>query len=408
MRDFQAIATVEALRSGVTSRHLAAIFSYGREALLERVERDLEEVSREGRPRALLLRGHFGEGKTHFLNLILNRAREKNFAVSFVVLSKETPFNRLDRVYPKVVAGTYLPGTEDPGIEVLLRDLRPGHPLTEDLLAAVREELHPKLFYVLKNYLATGDTYYQHLLYSDLAGEWIPLAQLKSLHRLNFGRPLKIPPFRPQADAWDYFRFLAQLIKKRGFAGWVILFDEFELVGTLGIAARSESYFNLARFLFPQEGKELPHTFAVFSIAQQLWDFRLLPQERHRPDKEEVTARFRTKGEPEKAERARQAIDALLRDVVDLNPLSSSEVQRMLSKVAEFHAQAYGWRPEVNLEELLQKLLNNPKAQRLRTKIRYTVEYLDLKYLYREEPEVEAGELEEGALKEAAVAGEEA
>ncbi|ACX52857.1 hypothetical protein Adeg_1768 [Ammonifex degensii KC4] len=406
MRDYQAVATIEALRSGVTSRHLAAIFSYGREALLERVEHDLEEVAREGHPRALLLRGNFGEGKTHFLNLIFNRAREKNFVVSFVALNKETPFNRLDRVYPKVVAGTYLPGVEEPGFEALLRDLCSGHPLTEDLLATVREELHPKLFHVLENYLATGDTYHQHLLYSDLAGEWLPPAQLKSLHRLNFGRALKIPPFRPQADAWDYFRFLAQLIKKRGFAGWVLLFDEFELMGVLGIAARSEAYVNLARFLFPQEKEELPYTYTVFGIADQLWTLRLLPPGQRRPDKEEVTARFRVKGEPEKAERARQAIDTLLRDAVDLNPLSSSEIQMMLSKVVELHARAYGWQPEVDPAELLQKLLSNLKAQRLRTKIRYAVEYLDLKYLYREELEVEAREFEEGALEEGAATEE--
>lgn len=404
MRDYEAVATVEALRSGIASRHLAAIFSYGREALLEQVERDLEEVAKEGRSRTLLLRGYFGEGKTHFLNLIFNRAQELNFAVSFVVLSKETPFNRLDRVYPKVVAGTYLPRAADPGIEGLLRDLRPSDPVAEDLLATTRQEFHPKLFYVLANYLESGDTYQQHLLYSDLAGEWMPLAQLKSLHRFNFGRPLKIASFKPQTDVWDYFRFLAQLIKRRGFAGWVILFDEFELVGTLGIGARSESYVNLARFLFPRGTEELPYTYVVFGVANQFWSHRLVPEQRRRSDVEEVLARFRGKGEHEKAERARQAINALLQNSVNLEPLSSFEIQRMLSKVVELHARAYGWRPEVNLEELLYAT----KHARLRTKIRYAVEYLDLKCLYGEEPVVRAGELEEMSMEEVAAATEEA
>ncbi|MEW6574350.1 MAG: hypothetical protein AB1374_12055 [Bacillota bacterium] len=43
---------------------------------------------------------------------------------------------------------------------------------------------------------------------------------------------------------------------------------------------------------------------------------------------------------------------------------------------------------------------------RLRTKIRYALEYLDLKYLYREEPVVATKELEEVSLAEVA-AGEE-
>ncbi|MEW5763223.1 MAG: BREX system ATP-binding domain-containing protein [Bacillota bacterium] len=402
MQEYEAVATVEALRSGVASRHLAAIFSYGREALLEQVERDLEGVAGDGRPRVLLLRGNFGEGKTHFLNLIFNRAQELNFAVSFVVLSKETPFNRLDRVYPKVVAGTYLPHLAEPGVEGLVRDLRPDDPTTEELLVFAGKELHPKIYYVLRNYLESGDTYQQHLLYSDLAGEWMPVGRLKSLHKLNFGRPARIGRFKPQTDAWDYFRLLAQLIKMRGLAGWVILFDEFELVGTLGVAARAEAYVNLARFLFPQGAAGLHLTYAVFGIASRLWSERLVPERRRRPDAEEVQARLRAKGEHGKAEQARRAINALLQNAVSLEPLPNSEVQRMLAAVVDLHARAYGWQPDVDVEELFAAT----RLARLRTKIRYAVEYLDLKYLYGEEPVVRTGMLEEMPLEEVAAAEE--
>lgn len=402
MREFEAVATVEALRSGITSRHLAAIFSYGREALLEGVERDLERVAEDGRPRALLLRGYFGEGKTHFLNVIFNRAQERNFVVSFIVLSKETPFSRLDRVYPKVVAGTWVPQAAEPGVESLVRDLRPHDPATGELLEFAEWELHPKVHCVLRNYLESSDAYHRHLLYSDLAGEWMPLSQLKSLHRLNFGRPGRIGRFRPQADAWDYFRLLARLIRARGFAGWVILFDEFELVGTLGVAARAEAYCNLARFLFPEGGVELDATYAVFGVASQLWSYRLVPQQRRRPDTDEIPTRLRAKGEPAKAERARPAMNALLQDAASLEALPAGEVRRMLGAVVDLHARAYGWQPDVDVDRLFEAT----KHARLRTKIRYAVEYLDLKYLYREEPVVQTGVLEEVTLDEAAV-GEE-
>ncbi|MDH7578362.1 MAG: DUF2791 family P-loop domain-containing protein [Bacillota bacterium] len=400
MRNHEAVATVEALRSGVTSRHLAAIFSYGREALLEQVERDLEVTTRDGRSRVLLLRGYYGEGKTHFLNIVFNRAQQLDFALSFVVLSKETPFSRLDRVYPKVVAATYLPKVAEPGVEALIRDLRPGSPETGELLSFTEQELHSKIYYVLRNYLESGDSYQQHLLYSDLAGEWLPLGQLKSMHRLNFGSPAKINRFRPQRDAWDYFRLLARLIKWRGLSGWIILFDEFELMGTLSLSGRAEAYCNLARFLFPDDSSQMESTYAIFGIASQFWPAVLVPQGRRRPDTEEVPARLKAKGELGKAEQARRAMNALLQDtVMTLEPLPGSEVRRMLGAVVDLHARAYGWQPEVDIEQLVEAT----RHDRLRTKIRYAVEYLDLKYLYGEDPFIRPGVLEDLSFEEVAI-----
>jgi hypothetical protein len=225
----------------------------------------------------------------------------------------------------------------------------------------------------------------------------MPLGQLKSVHRLNFGRPAKVARFRPQSDVWDYFRFLARLIKLRGLAGWVILFDEFELVGTLGIAQRSEAYCNLGRFLFPEGRQALDCTYAVFGIASQFWPAVLVTRQPDRSDTVKVPARLRAKGDPVRAELARRVINALFQDaVVTLEPLPTQEVRRMLEAVVKLHAQGYAWEPKVQVDQLLEAT----RHDRLRTKIRYAVEYLDLMYLYGEEPLVEAGYLEEMPLAE--------
>lgn len=400
LRDFEAVRIIEALRSGVSSRRLSAIFSYGREALLEAVQRDLDGVAAGKSSRAVILRGDYGEGKTHFLNTVFNLAQKQNFAVSFVILSKETPFNRLDRVYPKLACETYLPGEAEPGLEALLRDIHPDGTVARELLDFAGNELHPKIACVLENYFQARESYHVHLLYRDLTGDWLPLAQLKSLHRINFGRAVRVEKFIPRVHVWDYFRFLAHLVRARGLAGWVILFDEFELVGTLGIAARGEAYCNLSRFLFPDGARELEATYVVFSAFSGFWSVRLLAE--RRPDIDEVPARLLSRGEPRKAELARRALNALLQDTVTLESLPSAEVRRMLAAVRDLHARAYGWEPEVNLDEIL----NATRHARLRTKIRYALEYLDLKYLYREEPVVATKELEEVSLAEVA-AGEE-
>jgi hypothetical protein len=396
LREFESVRIIETLRSGVSSRRLSEIFSYGREALLETVQRDLENAVAAKGTRAVVLRGDYGEGKTHFLNTVFNLAHKLNFAVSFVILSKETPFNRLDRVYPKVTCETYLPGQLEPGLETLLRDIHPDSQTAGELLDFARTELHTKIACVLENYFQAPESYHVHLLYRDLMGDWLPLPQLKSLHRFNFGRPVKIKNFSPRLHAWDYFRLLAHLIKARGFAGWVILFDEFELVGTLGIAARGEAYYNLSRFLFPGGTGDLEATYVIFSTFSGFWSVRLLAE--RRPDIEEIPSRFLLKGEPQKAELARRALNSLLRDTTTLEALPSAEVRRMLAAVRDLHARAYGWQPEVDLDEILQATKHN----RLRTRIRYALEYLDLKYIYREKPELRTGTLEEMSLDEVA------
>lgn len=394
MEKFEAVRLIEALRSGISSRHLSAIFSYGREGLLEKVQRDLDATARDESSRVLILKGDFGEGKTHFLNVIFKRAQERNFAVSFVVLSKETPFSRLDRVYPKVVAGTYLPGEVEPGIEALLRDVRPGSAISKEVLDFAQHKLHSKLFYILENYFESGETQDLHDLAGDLAGHWLPVDQLKAVHKRNFGRSAKIERFRPKTDGWDYFRLLSTLIRKRGYAGWVILFDEFELVGTLGIAARADAYTNLGRFLFPEEQDSLVSTYAVFSIASRFWTDFLLRE--RRPEIEEMPRRMAEKGELRMAEFVRRVISTLLQDAVALDTLPAGEVRRMLEAVRDLHARAYGWEPDVDIDAIF----DATRQARLRTKIRYALEYLDLKYLYGEEPWLVAGTPEEFALEE--------
>jgi len=195
-------------------------------------------------------------------------------------------------------------------------------------------------------------------------------------------------------------RFLSHLIRLRGLAGWVILFDEFELVGTLGIAARGEAYCNLHRFLFPESDKKLEATYIIFSIASEFWPMRLVAD--RRPDIDEVPARLLGKGEEQKAESVRRTLKALLHHTIELPRLSEADIRQMLEALRDRHARAYGWQPEVGLDEIL----NATRHTRLRTKIRYALEYLDLKYLYREEPVVETKELEDISFVEVA-AGEE-
>ena len=106
---------IEALRSGIPSRAIGRHFSEARADLLDEIVQRLDRVSEQGKSDGAIITGKYGEGKTHLVNTIYTLAHARNMVVSTVSLSKETPFDKLHFVYPKLVAETYLPGREQPG-----------------------------------------------------------------------------------------------------------------------------------------------------------------------------------------------------------------------------------------------------------------------------------------------------
>lgn len=375
MNKFEAKLIMEALRSGIASRRLSRIFAYGREGLLERIDRDLTRVATDGDSSSgLVIKGDYGEGKTHLLNVIFNRATAANFAVSFVALSKETPFNRVDKLYRRVVDGTHLPGAAESGFESVLRTLKPDSPEVRTLLNYAEADLHPKLCYVLQNYFEAADFYQRYLLYSDLAGNFLPAAKLKAFHRLNFNAPAKFERFGREAH-FDYFRLLSFLFKQRGYAGWVILFDEFELVGKLGTVGRAGAYLNAGRFLF-SAAQSLTATHTVFSVASSFWPMVLLKE--RRADVDEIPDKLRAKGQMEEAVVVRRVLNHLLQEPVTLEALPTAEVRRLLQEIKHIHGAAYQWpAARVDLDAVVRRV---PHGGPLRYTIRAVVEHLDFEW----------------------------
>jgi len=389
MERFEARQVIECLRSGVSSRYLSGIFSYGREVALERVGRELNRVQSEGGAQALVVKGNFGNGKTHFLNIIARKAEEMNFAVSFIPLSKETPFDKLDRLYRRAAAGLFLPGYPQPGFAPLLESLKPGSGQAEEMLDFAGRNLHPKLEAVLRNYLeGSGEAYNQYILAGDLAGDFVPNAQLKSIHRLNFGRALSLPSFKVKENAFDYFRFLSRLIRAGGYAGWVILFDEFEQLMYLGIAARTNAYLNAARFMSPSFG--LTATYTVFSASSNLWSELIWKQKNS--DYDNVPQRLTAKERQHEIPTVREVFASFLKDNLFLDTLSAFDIRRMLQAVRDHHALAYSRPAPADIDQATAGL---PGDRPLRTVIRAVVEYLDLQYLYGGNPEITVGAPEE-------------
>ena len=69
---------------------------------LAEFERLLDKVDKDERAIVKFVNGEFGAGKSFFLKVIEEMAYEKNFVVSWITLSNDVPFNKIDVVYKNI------------------------------------------------------------------------------------------------------------------------------------------------------------------------------------------------------------------------------------------------------------------------------------------------------------------
>ena len=239
--DYEARRIIEALRSGIPSRVIGVYFGGARTEMLAGISEWLDSGNGGGK----IITGNYGEGKTHLLNTVFNMAQKKNMAVSVVSLSKETPLSRLHLIYQKVALNTYLPGREQPGFGHLLDRLEPEDALSLQLYTG-KDLQTDKLYYVLKTYAGTDDPEIKFSLQADLQGDFISNAHLKTYYRAIFGgKVIFSSNFNKNRHIDDYFLFLRRLFAASGLNGWIILFDEVELIGRLGRKSRFNAYTNM-------------------------------------------------------------------------------------------------------------------------------------------------------------------
>lgn len=382
---------IEALRSGVPSKAIGHHFCEARADLMSSIVEKLDQVCLEGTSDALIFSGKYGEGKTHLLNTVYTLAHARNMVVSVVSLSKETPLDKPYLVYPKLVSNTYLPGHLQPGFSQVLDNLSPNAPLTNDLLLYAATQLETdRLYYLLRSYVNTDDQEEQFLLQTDLEGDFVPNIMIKKMYRRIFNEKVSFNQnFVKSRHTKDYIAFLSHLFRQLGYKGWVLLFDESELIGRLSKKARAKAYETIASFLFPP--KQLEATFSLFAFSASYTE-------------DVIEAKSEYQNLQELYGEDQMPMKAVLDEIVkapQLKPLSASEIHRILEKIVDFHGKAYDWKPEVDLKVMLSKV--DRSGYLLRSKIRTAIEYLDQLYLYHSIGNSTVRTLEEEKYEEDAV-----
>jgi hypothetical protein len=387
--DDQSARITEALRSGIPSREVGYCFSSARPKIMREIGDALDALAESRKSGGRIISGKYGEGKTHLLNTAFNMAQERNMAVSAVNLSKETPLSSLHLLYPKILQNTYLPKQVQPGISALLDRLSPGNPVVAPLLEYCLTGLTAnKLYYVLKAYLGTQDDEEKYLLLGDIEGNFMANAAIRQIYRRIYGEPAIFNvAFAKSRHMPDYFAFLSRLFLLLGCNGWVLLLDEAELIGRMGKKARQRAYLNMSELLKPAR-TEASYCLFAFNAA-------------YTPDVIETKHEYANLEDSALFPEEKAKVDAILTEIVSatqLVPLNREESLEILRKICQYHGQAYGWQPNLNLEDLLSVVEKH--GYLLRTRIRTVVEMLDQLYQYGETDEIRVNALGEATFEE--------
>ena len=390
--DFNARHIIEALRSGIPSREVGYCFSSARPKIMREIGDELSKAVEQGSSGGMLVSGKYGEGKTHLLNTVFNMAHENNMAVSLVSLSKETPFDKPYAIYSKVVQNTYLPNRLQPGFGHLFDKMTQKSPLASELCEHCLTSLETnKLYYVLKSYLGTEDTDEKFMLLADMEGDFMPALTIKNIYKRIYAEKANFNAnFVKTRHTWDYFSFLNYLFLKSGYNGWVLLFDEAELVGRMGKKTRLNCYLNMSKFIHPEKSMNFKSLYSIFAFNSSFVPDVL-------EGKQEYESLEQNPVSLEADRDIKETMD-LISTAPQLIPLNRAEIMSILEKIQDFHGKAYDWNPDIDASELF--TASEKRGYLLRTRIRAAVEILDQLYQYGKIGDIEIKELSKASYTE--------
>jgi len=369
---------IEALRAGVPSRDAVAALGSGQTAIEDRFQSLCETVA-GGSAGGLLLGGGFGAGKSHLLEHLARLALDAGWTVSRVVISKETPLHDPAKVFRAAADSALRAGQARPAIveAAMALDLD-GRPYAELLrwAASGGSELNERFPATLALFtqVRERDAAFVETILRFWSGDPIAVPELRRrLKEIGEQRPT-LPPVAAVELARQRLRFAARLLSAAGSAGWLVLFDEVELIGRYSLPQRAKSYAELAWWMRGEHGHGVP----IASVFAMTDDFEA-EVIRKRNDQDLVPTKLRAKDTPEAtglAAAAEVGMRIIDREMHLLTPPDDVELKQAYDRLRDLHGRAFGWQPPdvAGLERL--------GATRMRQYVRAWINEWDLVRLY--------------------------
>jgi len=389
---------IEALRSGVPNRDAVMALGCAQPDIEKKFRQQLQSAKQGvvdgSMTHGMLVAGDFGTGKSHLLEYLLHLALEENFVCSKVVISKETPLYDPVKLYRAAAEAAIVPGKRGDALTEIATKLNFNSQAYADLYQWVNRsgaDLNSRFAATLFLFeRMPNDPELSNQIIRFWSGEQIGVAEIKKyLRACRETVTYKIDKILVKELALQRFKFASRLMVAAGYAGWVLLVDEVELIGRYSLMQRAKSYAELARWMGKLEGANFAGLTAVLAITTD-FEEKILQE---REDLDKVPGKLRARASETDlllASQAERGMRIIQRERAPLKAPDSTVLEQTYEKVRSIHAEAYAWEPPpVSSVELLRAT-----GTRMREYVKRWITEWDLKHLdpgYK--PKIEVTEL---------------
>lgn len=342
---------IEALRIGVPNRDAVLTLGCSQPAV-ERRFRDLlgqaRALGREGRAvRGFFLRGDFGTGKSHVLEYLRQQALQSGFVCSKIVVSKETPLYDLPKLFRTAAESAVVPGRRGDAVTEIAYNLDPRSERYEALRKWLEREpdLENQFLPTLDLFQkARSDQETAHRIIRFWAGDKLGVSEIRRWLK-SFGEPVRgrIRALPNKELARQRFRFVPKVMMAAGYAGWILLVDEVELMGKYSRLQRARSYAVLGELLSGKGQTPIAGVTVVGAITPDYEphvlfgkadDFATIPSF--------LEARPADAG---LAAAAAEGMRLICKEYVDLARPDETLLHDSYRRIRKLYAEAYAWDP---------------------------------------------------------------
>jgi len=358
LKPFQARTIIESLRKGLVPTDYVPFFTVGRQNWLRFIEEDLDGFIEQGGSKVRFINGDYGDGKTHFMSVIRQLALQKQFASSFVVLTRDIPIHKFEVVYQEVVLR--LQGRfEGVGIRALVKqwierqkDCRADLQKLDINFVNALMELQKT---PAENELPEETAHSQELLYQWLEGKKVPKKELK---RFQIFEVLN------KSNSKTFLQSLISFLQLTGHKGLILLLDELETVLAQGASIRSAAYENIRLLMDNTEHSEYLELF--FSLIPDV-----LLSEKGFKAYDALWSRIRSVGDSEALNYRGTIID------LHKTPLKRQELIDLGVCLRKIHEISYRWEAqEIVSEERIADICSKQEEMGILSEVRLFIKQI--------------------------------
>ena len=338
---------LEALRAGVPNRDAVMALGSSQVGVEDRFSELLDAVNAlsgsatvsggpSSAPGGMLIAGGFGSGKSHVLEHLAHQALSRGFMVSKVVISKETPLHDTAKVFRSAIEEARVPGRPGSAIDEIALALQTDSPAYADLYRWAHSDdgsLDSRFAATLFLFEYEQDAEFADGLVRFWAGDPLAVTEVKRhLKEVGAAATYRLGKVKESDLAAQRFRFVSRLVKAAGFAGWVILLVEVELIGRYPVLQRAKSYGAVARWI---RGDRDDPTAPLCAVLTTVDDFEAQVLV-GKSDVELIPKRLRAKGTTENdlaAAQAETGMRIIERETIRLQPPGQDELDRTYAEL---------------------------------------------------------------------------